>query len=307
MKITVVGAGNVGATCAQRIAQGELAKEVVLVDVVEGLPQGKGLDMYESAPVLGVDTMVTGSNSYEATAGSHIAVITAGLARQPGMSRDDLLMKNSAIVGQVAEQLMAHSPEAMLIVVSNPLDIMCSVALAKSGLPSTRVIGMAGILDTARFRSFIAMELNVSVKDIQAMVLGGHGDSMVPLVRYTTVGGIPISELLDETRIAELVQRTRDGGIEIVNYLKTGSAYYAPSAAVTEMVASIVRDQRRLLPCAALLHGEYGLEGIFMGVPCILGSNGLEKIIELQLEENDLAALKASADQVKKVLAQLEL
>ncbi|MEE9162313.1 MAG: malate dehydrogenase [Candidatus Neomarinimicrobiota bacterium] len=307
MKITVVGAGNVGATCAQRIAQGELAEEVVLVDVVDGLPQGKGLDMYESAPVLGVDTKVTGSNSYEATAGSHIAVITAGLARQPGMSRDDLLMKNSAIVGQVTEQLVAHSPEAMLIVVSNPLDIMCSVALAKSGLPSTRVIGMAGILDTARFRSFIALELNVSVKDIQAMVLGGHGDSMVPLVRYTTVGGIPISELLDETRIAELVQRTRDGGIEIVNYLKTGSAYYAPSAAVAEMVASIVRDQRRLLPCAALLHGEYGLEGIFMGVPCILGRNGLEKIIELQLEENDLAALKASADQVKKVLAQLEL
>ncbi len=307
MKITVVGAGNVGATCAQRIAQGELAEEVVLVDVVDGLPQGKGLDMYESAPVLGVDTKVTGSNSYEATAGSHIAVITAGLARQPGMSRDDLLTKNSSIVGQVTEQLMAHSPEAMLIVVSNPLDIMCSVALAKSGLPSTRVIGMAGILDTARFRSFIALELNVSVKDIQAMVLGGHGDSMVPLVRYTTVGGIPISELLDETRIAELVQRTRDGGIEIVNYLKTGSAYYAPSAAVAEMVASIVRDQRRLLPCAALLHGEYGLEGIFMGVPCILGRNGLEKIIELQLEENDLAALKASADQVKKVLAQLEL
>ena len=277
------------------------------MDVVEGLPQGKGLDMYESAPVLGVDTKVTGSNSYEATAGTHIAVITAGLARQPGMSRDDLLMKNSAIVGQVTEQLMAHSPDAMLIVVSNPLDIMCSVALAKSGLPSTRVIGMAGILDTARFRAFIALELSISVKDIQAMVLGGHGDSMVPLVRYTTVGGIPISELLDEARIAELVQRTRDGGIEIVNYLKTGSAYYAPSAAVAEMVASIVRDQRRLLPCAALLHGEYGLEGIFMGVPCILGRNGLEKIIELQLEENDLAALQTSADQVKKVLAQLEL
>ena len=307
MKITVVGAGNVGATTAQRIAQGHLAEEVVLIDVVDGLPQGKALDMYESAPVLGADAKLVGSNSYDASAGSQIAVITAGLARKPGMSRDDLLMKNSAIVGQVTEQLMTHSPDVILIVVSNPLDIMCSVALARSGLPSTRVIGMAGILDTARFRSFIALELDVSVRDIQAMVLGGHGDTMVPLVGYTTVAGIPITELLDEKRIAELVQRTRDGGIEIVNYLKTGSAYYAPSAAVTEMVEAIVRNQRRLLPCAALLNGEYGLKGIYMGVPCILGRNGLEKIIDLQLGEDDLASLKRSADNVVEVLSRLDL
>jgi len=307
MKITVIGAGHVGATTAQRLAERHIAEEVVLVDIVEGLPQGKGLDMYESAPVLGFDTKVTGANDYKATAGSDIAIITAGLARTPGMSRDDLLMKNSAIVGSVTEQFMAHSPAAILLVVSNPLDIMCSVALAKSGLPSEKVIGMAGVLDTARYRAFISMELGVSVRDIQAMVLGGHGDSMVPLVRYTTIGGIPLSQLLDQEKIDELVERTRKGGIEIVNYLKTGSAYYAPSAAVTEMAESIILDEKRLLPCSALLKGEFGLEGIYMGVPCILGKNGLEKILEIDVTDDEKAALQKSADHVKSVLAKLDL
>ena len=307
MKITVVGAGNVGATTAQRLAERELAEEVVLVDIVDGLPQGKALDMYESAPVLGFDTKVTGANSYKATAGSHIAVITAGLARKPGMSREDLLTKNSAIVGGVTEQLLVHSPDIILIVVSNPLDIMCSVALAKSGLPPTKVIGMAGILDTARFRAFIAMELDVSVRDIQAMVLGGHGDSMVPLVRYTTVSGIPLANLLSPDKIDALVERTRKGGIEIVNYLKTGSAYYAPSAAAAEMAEAIVYNQRRLLPCSALLSGEFGLEGIYMGVPCILGQNGLEKIVEIEVSPEEQAALQTSADAVKATLGQLKL
>lgn len=307
MKITVVGAGNVGATTAQRLVERELAEELVLVDIMDGLPQGKALDMYESAPVLGFDTKVTGSNDYQATAGSHIAVITAGLARKPGMSRDDLLQKNSAIVGGVTEQLLAHSPNIIIIVVSNPLDIMCSVALAKSGLPSTKVIGMAGILDTARFRAFIALELGVSVRDIQALVLGGHGDAMVPLVRYTTISGIPLADLLDAQRIDALVDRTRKGGIEIVDLLKTGSAYYAPSAAAAEMVEAIVLNQRRQLPCSALLSGEYGLDGIYMGVPCILGRNGLEKIIEVDVTGEEAAALKRSADAVKATLGQLNL
>ena len=307
MKITVVGAGNVGATAAQRLAERELAEEVVLVDVVEGLPQGKGLDMYESAPVLGFDTKVTGANGYEETAGSDIAIITAGLARKPGMSRDDLLQKNSAIVGGVTEQLLAHSPDIILIVVSNPLDIMCSVALAKSGRPSNKVIGMAGVLDTARYRAFIAMELGVSVRDIQAMVLGGHGDSMVPLVRYTTVSGIPLSQLMDQERIDAIVQRTRGGGLEIVNYLKTGSAYYAPSAAAAQMVESIVRNQHRLLPCAAYLTGQFGIDGIYMGVPCILGSDGLEKIIEIDLTDDEHEALQSSAKAVKETLGKLDL
>ena len=307
MKITVVGAGNVGATTAQRLAEREIAEEIVLIDIMEGLPQGKALDIYESAPVLGFDTKVTGSNDYQTTAGSHIAVITAGLARKPGMSREDLLQKNSAIVGGVTDQLLAHSPDIIIIVVSNPLDIMCSVALAKSGLPSTRVIGMAGILDTARFRAFIALELGVSVRDIQALVLGGHGDAMVPLVRYTTVSGIPLANLLDAQRIDALVDRTRNGGIEIVNFLKTGSAYYAPSAAAAEMVEAIVLNQRRQLPCSALLSGEYGLDGIYMGVPCILGKNGLEKIIEVDVTADEQAALKKSADAVKATLGQLKL
>jgi len=307
MKITVVGAGHVGATTAQRLAQHQLGEEVVLVDIAEGIPQGKALDMYESTPVLGSDTRLIGTNDYRDTAGSFITVITAGQPRTPGMSRDDLLMANHKIVSNVTEQVMANSPDTILIVVTNPLDVMCSVAYANSGLPPNKVIGMAGILDSTRFRSFIALELNVSVRDIQALVLGGHGDSMVPLVRYTTVAGIPISELIDEGRIEEIVERTRKGGIEIVNYLKTGSAYYAPAAGVAEMVESILKNQRRVLPCSVLLNGEYGVEGIFIGVPCILGTNGLEKIIELAITDDEKAALKKSADHVKSVLAKLDL
>lgn len=307
MKITVVGAGHVGATTVQRLAQHQLGEEVVLVDIVEGIPQGKALDMYESTPVLGSDTRLIGTNDYKDAAGSFITVITAGQPRTPGMSRDDLLMANHKIVSNVTEQVMAHSPDTILVVVTNPLDVMCSVAYATSGLPSHRVIGMAGILDSTRFRSFIALELNVSVRDIQTLVLGGHGDSMVPLVRYTTVSGIPISELIDAGRIEEIVERTRVGGTEIVNYLKAGSAYYAPAAAIAEMVESILKNQRRLLPCSVLLNGEYGVEGIFMGVPCILGENGLEEIIELDVTDDEKAALKKSADHVKSVLAKLDL
>jgi len=307
MKITVVGAGHVGATTAQRLVQHQLGEEVVLIDILEGIPQGKALDMYESSPVLGSDTRLIGTNDYKDTAGSHITVITAGQPRTPGMSRDDLLMANNKIVGGATEQVMAHSPDTILIVVTNPLDVMCSVAYHNSGLPPNKVLGMAGILDSTRFRSFIALELNVSVRDVQALVLGGHGDSMVPLVRYTTVAGIPISELINAKRIEEIVERTRKGGIEIVNYLKTGSAYYAPAAGVAEMVESILKNQRRLLPCSVLLNGEYGVEGIFIGVPCILGENGLEKIIELKITDDEKASLKKSADHVKGVLAKLNL
>ncbi|UCD38096.1 MAG: malate dehydrogenase [Fidelibacterota bacterium] len=305
MKITVVGAGHVGATTAQRLAQHQLGEEVVLIDIAEGIPQGKALDMYESTPVLGSDTRLIGTNDYKDTAGSAITVITAGQPRTPGMSRDDLLMANHKIVSGVTKEVMKHSPDTILIVVTNPLDVMCSVAFQNSGLPTDKVIGMAGILDSTRFRSFIALELNVSVKDVQALVLGGHGDSMVPLVRYTTVAGIPISELIPAKRIEEIVQRTRDGGIEIVNYLKTGSAYYAPAAGVAEMVESMFKNQHRVLPCSAHLNGEYGIEGIFMGVPCILGKNGLEKIIELKITDEEKAALKKSADHVKGVLDRL--
>lgn len=305
MKITVVGAGHVGATTAQRLAQHQLGEEVVLIDIAEGIPQGKALDMYESTPVLGSSTRLIGTNDYKDTAGSAITVITAGQPRTPGMSRDDLLMANNKIVSEVTKSVMKHSPDTILIVVTNPLDVMCSVAFMNSGLPTDKVIGMAGILDSTRFRSFIALELNVSVKDVQALVLGGHGDSMVPLVRYTTVAGIPISELIPAKRIDEIVQRTRDGGIEIVNFLKTGSAYYAPAAGVAEMVESIFKNEHRVLPCSAHLNGEYGIEGIFMGVPCILGKNGLEKIIELKITDEEKAALKKSADHVKGVLDRL--
>ncbi|UCH11133.1 MAG: malate dehydrogenase [Fidelibacterota bacterium] len=306
MKITVVGAGHVGATTAQRLAQHQLGEEVVLIDIAEGIPQGKALDMYESTPVLGSDTRLIGTNDYKDTAGSAITVITAGQPRTPGMSRDDLLMANHKIVSGVTKNVMKHSPDTILIVVTNPLDVMCSVAFQNSGLPSDKVIGMAGILDSTRFRSFLALELNVSVKDVQALVLGGHGDSMVPLVRYTTVAGIPISELIPAKRIEEIVQRTRDGGIEIVNYLKTGSAYYAPAAGVAEMVESMFKNQHRVLPCSAHLNGEYGIDGIFIGVPCILGRNGLEKIIELKITDEEKAALKKSADHVKGVLDRLK-
>ncbi|GMU88579.1 MAG: malate dehydrogenase [Chlorobiota bacterium] len=298
-KITVVGAGNVGATAAQRIAEKHLAENVVLLDVIEGIPQGKGLDMWESAPVEDFDSAVIGTNDYKDTEGSDIVVITAGLARKPGMTRDDLLMKNAEIVGSVTEQVVPGSPNAVIVVVSNPLDVMTWVSMKKSNFPKNRVVGMAGILDSARFRLFIAKELNVSVKDVQALVLGGHGDSMVPLVRYSTVSGIPISELIPEERIAQLVDRARNGGIEIVNFLKTGSAYYAPSSSAVEMVDAIVKNRQRILPCAAYLEGEYGLSGMYVGVPVQLGSNGIEKIIELKLTDQELAELHRSANDVK--------
>ncbi len=298
-KITVVGAGNVGATAAQRIAEKHLAENVVLLDVIEGIPQGKGLDMWESAPVEDFDSAVIGTNDYKDTEGSDIVVITAGLARKPGMTRDDLLMKNAEIVGSVTEQVVPGSPNAVIVVVSNPLDVMTWVSMKKSNFPKNRVVGMAGILDSARFRLFIAKELNVSVKDVQALVLGGHGDSMVPLVRYSTVSGIPISELIPEERITQLVDRARNGGIEIVNFLKTGSAYYAPSSSAVEMVDAIVKNRQRILPCAAYLEGEYGLSGMYVGVPVQLGSNGIEKIIELKLTDQELAELHRSANDVK--------
>ena len=307
MKITVVGAGNVGATAAQRIVDKELANEVVLVDVVEGLPQGKGLDMYESAPIEGVDTRVIGTNSYDETANSNIVVITAGIARKPGMTREQLQETNAGIVKTVTEQVVAKSPQAILIIVSNPLDVMTYVAYKVSGFERHRVIGMAGILDTARYRTFIAMELGVSVEDIQALVLGGHGDSMVPLVRYTTIAGVPLAEFVDQPTIDKLVKRTRDGGIEIVNYLKTGSAYYAPSAAAVEMVEAIVKDKKRILPCAAYLQGEFGLSDTYIGVPVKLGKKGIEKIMEIPLAKDEQAALAKSADEVKSNIAKLKL
>ena len=307
MKITVVGGGNVGATAAQRLAEKEFANEVVLVDVVDGLPQGKGLDMYESAPIEGFDTKVIGTNSYDVTAGSDIIVITAGLPRKPGMTRDDLLNTNAAILRSVTEQAAPKSPNAIILVVSNPLDVMVYVALKVSGFDRHRVIGMAGVLDTARFRSFIAMELNVSVEDVTAFVLGGHGDSMVPLPRYTSVAGIPLTDLLPQEKIDALVKRTRNGGIEIVNFLKTGSAYYAPSAAAVQMVESIVKDKKRILPSAVYLEGEYGLTGTVAGVPVKLGKNGVEQIMEIKLSADEQAALKASAEDVKANIAKLNL
>jgi len=307
MKITVVGAGNVGATAAQRIVDKELANEVVLVDIIEGVPQGKGLDMYESAPVEKTDTHVIGSNEYEATANSDIVVITAGIARKPGMTREQLQETNAGIVKDVTAKVAAKSPKSILIIVSNPLDIMAYVAYKVSGFDRHRVVGMAGVLDTARYRSFIAMELGVSVEDIQALVLGGHGDSMVPLVRYTTIAGVPLSAFTDQATIDKLVKRTRDGGIEIVNYLKTGSAYYAPSAAAVEMVEAIVKDKKRILPCAAFCQGEYGLTDTYIGVPVKLGKNGMEKIIEVPLTDEEKAALHKSANEVKANIAKLKL
>lgn len=307
MKITVVGAGNVGATAAQRIVEKQLAHELVLVDVIEGLPQGKGLDMYESAPVEGFDTKVTGTNRYDETADSDIVLITAGIARKPGMSREDLQKTNQEIVKTVTEQVVAKSPRSVLIIVSNPLDVMTYVALRVSGFERHRVIGMAGILDTARFRSFIAMELNVSVEDVYAFVLGGHGDSMVPLVRYTTVAGIPLTELLPKEKIDGLVQRTRDGGIEIVNYLKTGSAYYAPSSAAVQIIESIVFDKKRILPCAVFLQGEYGLSDVVVGVPIKVGRKGMEEIIQINLTTDEKAALEKSAAGVKNNMAKTGL
>jgi len=306
-KITVVGAGHVGATAAQRIAERELAREVVLVDILEGVPQGKALDQWESAPVEGFDTMVTGTQSYEDTAGSGIYVVTAGLARKPGMSRDDLLQKNTQIIAGVAEQIKLHSPDAIIVMVTNPLDVMAYVAKEVAGFPRERVIGMAGILDTARFRSFIAMELDVSVEDIQALVLGGHGDSMVPIVSTVSVGGIPLTQLMAADRIEALVARTRKGGGEIVKLLGTGSAYYAPSSGAVQMVEAIARDKMRVLPCAAWLEGEFGLDGLFLGVPCKIGRGGLEGVIEVELSDEERLALEASAASVRGTMELVQL
>lgn len=305
-KITVVGAGNVGATTAQRIAEKSLSRTVVMVDVADGIPQGKALDQWESAPVELFDTRVVGSNGYEETAGSDIVVITAGIARKPGMSRDDLLNTNAGIVKSVCEQVKTTSPDAIIIVVSNPLDVMCHVAKQVTGFPRERVIGMAGVLDTARYRSFIAEALDVSVQDIQAMVLGGHGDTMVPLISYTTIAGIPIRQLMGEEQLDAIVQRARTGGAEIVKYLKTGSAYYAPSAGAVEMVDAIVRDRKRILPCAAWLEGEYGMSGLYLGVPCKLGRKGLEQIIEVELTDDERAALAKSAEAVREPMAAIK-
>ena len=307
MKITVIGAGNVGATTAQRLVDRQLANEVVLVDVLEGIPQGKALDMFESTPVEKTDVRLTGSNGYDETVNSDIVIVTAGIARKPGMSRDDLMNTNSGIVKSCTEAAAAKSPNAIIIVVSNPLDVMAYVAMKVSGFDRHRVFGMAGVLDTARFRSFIALELNVSVEDVTAFVLGGHGDSMVPLPRYSTVAGIPITELLPQATIDRLVKRTRDGGIEIVNFLKTGSAYYAPSSATVQMVESIVRDKKRILPCAAYLKGEYGLNDTFAGVPVKLGKKGIEEIIQIKLNADEQAALNKSAADVSQSIAKLKL
>ena len=300
-KVTVVGAGNVGATTAERIHATGYA-DVVLVDVIEDLPQGKALDMLESAPVLGTDALITGSNGYEESSDSDLVIITAGIARKPGMSRDDLLLTNAKIVGDITTQVVKFSPEALLLVVTNPLDAMTQRVYEVSGFPRHRVFGMAGILDTSRFRTFIAQELNVSVEDVHAYVLGSHGDDMVPLVRYTTVGGIPISELLPQEAIDRLVQRTRQGGGEIVKLLKAGSAYYAPSAAVAQMAEAILLDKKRILPCCAYLDGEYGIRGLYVGVPVKLGANGVEEIIEIKLTEDERAALDKSAASVKELV-----
>jgi malate dehydrogenase len=296
--VTVIGAGNVGATTAQRIAEAGLA-DVVLVDIVEGLPQGKALDLAEAAPVIGHDMQIRGTNDYAETANSDVIVVTSGLTRQPGMSRDDLMSKNAGIVRSVVSQAVAHSRNAILIVVTNPLDAMCHVALEASGFPPERVIGMAGVLDSARFRSFIAAELGVSVTDTHAFVLGGHGDTMVPLPRYSSVAGVPLTELLTPERLGALVERTRNGGAEVVALLKTGSAYYAPAASAYQMVDAILNDRKRILPCAVYLQGEYGVEGLYVGVPVKLGRSGAEEIIQIELTDEERSAFRASADAVQ--------
>jgi malate dehydrogenase len=300
-KVTVVGAGNVGATTAQRLAERDYA-DVVLVDIVEGMPQGKALDLNQSGPVIGYEANMVGTNGYEETAGSDIVVITSGFPRQPGMSRDDLLAKNKEIVGGVAKEVASRSPDAIVIVVTNPLDAMCHVAFDVTQFPRQRVIGMAGILDSARFRTFLAWELGVSVQDVTGFVLGGHGDTMVPVVSYTNVAGIPIRQKIDDARLEEIVQRTRDGGAEVVKLLQKGSAFYAPSAAVAEMVDSIIHDQKRVLPCAALCQGEFGIDNLFVGVPVRLGKEGVEEIIDLDLEAAEQEQLQASAAAVKELV-----
>jgi malate dehydrogenase len=304
-KITIIGAGNVGATCAHWAAAKELG-DIVLVDIVEGLPQGKALDLRQAGPVEGFDADIIGTNSYEETAGSDVIIITSGLARKPGMSRDDLLAKNVAIVKSVTEQAAPHSPNAVLIVVSNPLDAMVYTAWKASGFPTQRVVGQAGILDTARYRTFIAMELGCSVEDITALLLGGHGDDMVPLPSCTSVGGIPITHLIPMQRLFEIVERTRKGGGEIVSLLKTGSAYYAPAAASVQMAEAIIRDKRRILPCAAYCDKEYNIGGYFVGVPTMLGRNGVEKVIEVPLSQEEAAAFQTSIDHVKELVADAE-
>jgi len=299
-KVTVVGAGNVGATAAQRLAEKQIA-DVVLVDIIEGVPQGKALDLTQAAAIEKHDCHVTGANAYDATAGSNIVIITAGIPRKPGMSRDDLISTNAGIVKSVTQEVASRSPEAVLIIVSNPLDAMCHVAFDTCGFPKERVVGMAGVLDSARFRAFIAMELNVSVENTHAFVLGGHGDTMVPLPRYSTVAGIPITELLSADRIEALVERTRNGGAEIVGLLKTGSAFYAPASAAVEMAESILKDKKKILPCAAYLQGEYGINDLFIGVPVKLGAKGIEEIIEITLMEQEKQALQKSAAAVQEL------
>ncbi|MBW2569030.1 MAG: malate dehydrogenase [Deltaproteobacteria bacterium] len=304
-KVTVIGAGNVGATTAQRLAEKELC-DVVLIDIVEGFPQGKALDLTEAAPVEKHDAHLTGSNKYEASAGSDIIIITAGIPRKPGMSRDDLISTNAGIVKNVTQQVSKLSPESILIIVSNPLDAMCHVAYDASGFSKNKVLGMAGVLDSARFRAFIAMELNVSVENTHAFVLGGHGDTMVPLPRYSTVAGIPITELLSKERIDALIDRTRKGGAEIVGLLKTGSAFYAPASAAVEMAESILKDKKKILPCAAYLEGEYGINDLFIGVPVKLGKNGIEEIVQISLTDDEKTALQKSADAVEELKALLK-
>jgi len=299
-KVTVVGAGHVGATAAQRLAEKELC-DVALIDIIEGVPQGKALDLAEAAPIEKHDAHITGSNGYEASDQSDIVIITAGIPRKPGMSRDDLLRTNAGIMKNVTQQVVERSPDAVIIVVSNPLDAMCHVAYETSGFPKNRVMGMAGVLDSARFRTFISMELDVSVENTTAFVLGGHGDTMVPLPRYSTVAGIPITELLSKERIDALVNRTATGGAEIVGLLKTGSAYYAPASAAVEMAESILKDKKKILPCAAYLEGEYGINDLFVGVPVKLGANGIEEIIEITLTKEENAALEKSADAVREL------
>ncbi|MFN8615012.1 MAG: malate dehydrogenase [Vampirovibrionales bacterium] len=305
-KIAVIGAGNVGATTAQRLAEAELAKTIALIDIMEGIPEGKALDMLEAGPVYGYDSQIIGSNSYDIATGAEIVVITAGMPRKPGMSRDDLLDVNRKIMTDVCQHIKKVAPNSFIIVVSNPLDAMCHVALEVTGFNSNRVIGMAGVLDTARFRTFIAEAADVSVEQVNAFVLGGHGDTMVPLVRYTTIAGIPITDLLPADKIAAMVQRARDGGAEIVKYLKTGSAFYAPSASVVEMIESIVKDKKKILPCAAYLTGQYGVNNLYVGVPVKLGANGVEQILEIKLSAEEREQLQISVDDVASNVAKLK-